>query len=67
MLSEKDDVETIALWLLEWQQSGAISPKEVVVDCSLVLSNAILLAFNLFPFCQHIDACYRVMLQIGSI
>lgn len=63
MLSERHDVCTIALWLLEWLQSGAPVPNEVVVDCSLALLNAISLAFNSRPFSTYIDTCYEVLFE----
>lgn len=63
MLSEKHDVSTISVWLLEWLQSGVPPPREIIVDCSLALLNAIALSFNSCSFCDYIDTCYQVLIE----
>lgn len=63
MLSDKHDGKAISGWLIEWLQSGAPPPKEVVVDCSLALLNAISNSFNSCSFKSYIDSCYQVLIK----
>lgn len=45
MLSEAHNTNAIAYWLLEWRRSGALPPKEIVIDFSMALINAVCMAF----------------------
>lgn len=65
MLSERHDVATISMWLMEWtqciiQQQLTMS-KEVIVDGSAALLNAISLAFNGCFYEMYLDTCLALL------
>lgn len=61
MLSDVHDTNAIYIWLFEWICSAKVGfPKEVVVDCSMALLNAISLAFNICSFADYLDECFKV-------
>lgn len=58
MLSEKHTTNFIHLWLAEWSAMGAPYPREVVVDSSRALLNAVVRAFAFYPTLQkYANAC----------
>lgn len=61
MLSSRHNVANIFSWLHGWLQSGASTPKQVVVDCSLALLNGICLAFNKCTYNEYLSQCYKFL------
>lgn len=49
MLSERHTTNFIQLWLLEWSLMGAPYPRDIVIDSSKALVNAVIRAFTFYP------------------
>lgn len=60
-MSEHQHTNSIHFWLSEWQRSGAITPKEVIVDFSAALIGAVCKAFTgEIDTNSYLDACLKV-------
>ncbi len=59
MLTESQNTDSIKMWLLSWIRSGAPHPKEVVVDFSRAILNALV---HIFAYCKDVESyaenCY---------
>ena len=60
-LSTSHTTHAIFSWLYSWLQGGAAIPREVIVDCSSALLNAISLAFNGFYYKVYLEKCFNVV------
>lgn len=67
MISEKHDVNKLIYWMREWLRSGVPCPKQVVMDFSLALLNAVALSFNNTDLQTYINNCMNMLLGSGKL
>lgn len=61
MVSEKHDTNILSYWLREWLRCGGSCPKEVVIDYSFALLNAVALSFNNCDLNTYVENCMIVL------
>lgn len=62
-LSSVHDTHNIFLWLKSWINNGAPVPREIVMDGSKALLNAVSLAFNSVYFDMYLEKCFDCLLN----
>lgn len=59
--SSKYDTNAIFAWLYFWLLKGACRPREVCVDCSYALLDAVYLAFNGCYYKEYLMRCFNIV------
>lgn len=63
MVSEKHDTNMLTYWMREWLRSGVPYPREIVIDYSLALLNAVTLSFNNIDLRTYINNYMSMLLS----
>lgn len=64
MISEKQNIFTIYLWLQSWLNDGVLAPQETVTDCSMALLGAIARAFcGGITVNFYVNTCLEILLH----